>query len=183
MSNLIKHGEELIIPLSNGMMIKFSEVKKDAIKTKTIQQAIEKSEISPTLVAVKQSIGEEKLVAVVEVLLVDLIEFFNFKDKMSPKQIEETAILIVADFKNLHLNEIAFILSEAKKGKYGEMYNTINGQKIYSWFSGFFDKRCEYFEQKNMIAQLGDDFERKSTKDGETLNRIYLDHLKTKGKK
>ena len=172
-----------MIPLTGGMVVKFSDIRKEAIKTKSVEQAIEKSELSPTLVSIKQAIGEEKLTAIVEVLIIDLVDFFNFKEKMSRQQIEETASLIVENFKNLHLNEIAFIFNEAKKGSYGEMYNLLNGQKIYKWFSDFFDKRCEYFEQKNMIKQLGDDFERKSTKDAENLNKIYLDHLKKKGKK
>ena len=62
---------------------------------------------------------------------------------MTPEQIDECAYYIVADFYNLNLADINLVFTDAKKGRYGELYESLNMAKILSWFQVYFEQRKE----------------------------------------
>ena len=135
--------------------ISLRKVKRDVTKINSNEQSIELRNDTPSLVLIKKEIGEEKLIALLQLLIIDVIEFFNVKETMKDEHIEQTAMWILQDFKDIHLNELMFVFEQAKKGRYGEMYNLINGTKIYNWFENYWEYRLEYFENKH-IATSGD---------------------------
>lgn len=105
--------------------------------------SIEKSinENSPWLWQVVKEQGTEKTEAFIKLWLINLNESLNLKRPLSEDQIDETAFSIVQDFKNLSIADINLIFSRAKKGYYGEFYDSISMAKIISFFRKYFEER------------------------------------------
>jgi len=119
------------------------------IKVKTVSQALEKRKTLPSLVTMKKDLGEEKTLAYVELLIVNTNEFFNIKDKMRPSQIKETAQMILEEYYFFSLLEVIYVFKEAKKGRYGEIYNSLDGSKIMKWFASYADDRLQEAERQS----------------------------------
>ena len=61
---------------------------------------------------------------------------------MTDVQTQETAMLIVDSFHALTIADINLIFKNAKMGKYGKIYDRLDGQLILSWFDKHFNERC-----------------------------------------
>ena len=69
---------------------------------------------------------------------------------MSPEQIEKTSRFILEDYYYLKIADIYFVFTEAKKGRYGEFYESLDGAKIMSWFDKYVEQRAEFCFEKGM---------------------------------
>jgi hypothetical protein len=105
--------------------------------------SIEKSisQNSPFLFQVCKEQGTEKTEAYLKLWLINLNESLNLKRPLSEDQIDETAFNIVQDYKNLTISDINLIFTRAKKGFYGEFYESISMSKIMSFFNKYFEER------------------------------------------
>jgi len=97
---------------------------------------------APTLAQIRKEHSEDFLMAYIAVWIVNLNDFVNFTRKMSPEQIEETAIFIYQDFYYLNLADINLIFRKIKKGEFGQMFAEIDGVKILSWFAKYASERA-----------------------------------------
>lgn len=61
---------------------------------------------------------------------------------MTDTQTQETAILILETYPSLTIADINLIFKKAKLGKFGSMYDRLDGQLILSWFDLYFSERC-----------------------------------------
>ncbi|MDD4971921.1 MAG: hypothetical protein PHT07_21045 [Paludibacter sp.] len=96
----------------------------------------------PTLASVKKRYGFDFIQAYIEGWIVNLREFINVGKKMTDLQCQETAMLIIEEYPSLTIADINLIFKKAKLGKYGSMYDRLDGQMILSWFEKHFDERC-----------------------------------------
>lgn len=97
---------------------------------------------TPALSELKKTDGEEKVLTVLEMWIVDINDFFNIQNKMKPGQIKETAIMILQDFYYMKIADLNLVFSNAKKGKFGTQYGYLDGSKIYQWFSDHDNERA-----------------------------------------
>jgi hypothetical protein len=109
-------------------------------KAKTVELCIASN--APTLAEIRKIDGEDKLCVLVEMWILDINEYFNLSHKMNERQIKETARYLIDDFYHFKVVDVNYIFTQAKKGKYGVMYNTIDGSKIYSWFENHNNERA-----------------------------------------
>jgi hypothetical protein len=93
--------------------------------------------------------GETKMEAYLKVWLINLTESLNVKRSLSEVQIDECAMLIVQEFKNLTIADINLIFKDAKMGKYGELYESLSMAKVLGWFNDYFTKRMDESELIN----------------------------------
>lgn len=89
---------------------------------------------TPSLAELKKDEGEDKVLSLLEIWILDINDFFNVQHKMKPNQIKETAIMILQDFYYLKVADLNMVFSNAKKGKYGNLYGSLDGSKVYQWF-------------------------------------------------
>lgn len=73
-------------------------------------------------------------------------EYFNVKD-MSDVQATQTASLFIEQFPMETFEDLLICLKNAKIGKYGKIYNRIDGQLIFTWFREYLEEKYERFEQ------------------------------------
>ncbi len=89
---------------------------------------------TPALAEIRKDEGENKVLTVLEMWIVDINDFFNINNKMKPGQIKETALMILQDFYYMNIADLNLVFSNAKKGKFGNLYGFLDGSKIYQWF-------------------------------------------------
>jgi hypothetical protein len=78
--------------------------------------------------------------------LLDLNEFLNLSEKMSLKQIQMTGKLLVAEFQNLNVADIKMCIQMGMAGKFGKLFNRLDGQIVLEWFRTYQDERLEIAE-------------------------------------
>jgi len=83
---------------------------------------------------IRKEEGEDKVLTVLEMWIVDINDFFNIQNKMKPGQIKETALMILQDFYYMNIADLNLVFTNAKKGKHGALYASLDGSKIYQWF-------------------------------------------------
>lgn len=117
---------------------------KEANTVTSIEQIYKSS--FPTLRNLGASFGSEKLQALVELKIVDALEFFNLKQSMNERQIQQTAYLIVSEYSNLSIADINLCFRNALLCKYGKNYSYIDGQVILGWVKQYVLDRSNEFE-------------------------------------
>lgn len=91
---------------------------------------------------------------------------------MGERQIAETVRMIIDDFYYLNFDDLKFCFNNAKKGKYGKIYDRIDGNIIYSWVQKYGNERVEvvynemyytpraYEEDQRIISKKDKDFDK-----------------------
>lgn len=113
---------------------------------------------TPVLSAMRKEIGEDKVLAIMEMWIIDINDFFNINNKMKPNQVKETAMFILNDFYYLKIADVNLVFSTAKKGKYGSLFGSLDGSKIYQWFDEYDKERAgecykRHLEEHDLIKQ------------------------------
>lgn len=124
---------------------------------------------APTIGAMERALGEKKILAYIKVWIINLQEAINPKRQMTPVQIDECATFILSDFKRLNPADINLVFTNAKKGKYGELYESLNMMKIYSWFEVYYNQRLETASQMSIKESQGHKY--RAERSGETSLR------------
>lgn len=97
----------------------------------------------PSIGSIVKRFGYGFTQAYIEGWIVNLREFVNVGKQMTDQQTMDTAILILDEYKSLTIADINYIFNSAKKGKYGQFYDRLDGQMILGWFDKHFSERCE----------------------------------------
>lgn len=105
---------------------------------------------TPALAEIKKEHGMDKAMNIVQIWISNCNDFFNLPRKMSPAQIKETATMIMDDYYYLKIADINLVFTRAKKGYYGEMYQSLDGMKVYSWFTKYADERANEIFNDNL---------------------------------
>ena len=76
-------------------------------------------------------------------LIIDLQKFFDTKRSLDEDQIVEIAEMIVGEYRNLYVLDLAFCFKQGKLGKYGKVYDRLDGGIILDWVREWDKKRVE----------------------------------------
>lgn len=105
---------------------------------------------SVNLCSVKRDFGEEAVIFQLVRQIVKLDAFLGLKNGINPEQAVEVSRMILDDYPYITFADFDCICNRAKRGYYGKMYERLSPSDIYQWVAEYFDKRCEYFEQKSI---------------------------------
>lgn len=108
---------------------------------RTIEQALAVK--CPTIAKMTKMFGTEKVEAYIKLWLINLNEVINLKRTLKEHQIDECAMLLVQQFKNVTIADINLIFTMAKTGEHGDLYESLSIDKIIRWFRTYFEQRCE----------------------------------------
>jgi hypothetical protein len=114
------------------------------LKVTNVKEAL--SLKTPTIGAITREFGVKKAETYIKLWIINLNEIINVKRPLKDFQIDECAMNIVEDYKHISIADINLIFKNAKKGKYGELYETLSIDKICQWFESYFDERMNVAE-------------------------------------
>ena len=137
-------------------MLKFVKVKSPVLAFQT--QA-------PTLASVKVKFGDDYMLAYIEMWIDNLNDFVNTARKMTPGQIQETALFIYQDYHYLNIADLNLVFGRMKRGEFGKLYESIDGMKILEYFRIYGSERADKIEQMSINSDAKykqDDFKRTS---------------------
>src|SRR3989304_5154769 len=98
-----------------------------------------------TLASLMKQFDREFIINYLKLWIIDLNEFLNLTNRMTPDQIKDTAELIYQDNYNLNIADINLVFTNAKKGVYGQLYGSIDGSKLLRWFSEYRNYRADWY--------------------------------------
>ena len=104
----------------------------------------------PTMGTVKKVYGDDFAQAYIETWIVNISEFVNIGKNMNENQIYETAQMILDSYPYFTLADINLIFKKAKKGDFGQIYDRLDGQIIFSWFTKYNSLRCSEAEEQSI---------------------------------
>lgn len=110
---------------------------------KTMEQAI--TDDSNCIAFYSKKIGQDSILALIELHLMALSESVNVGQPLTKYQIKEIAIEIHSMFYFLSMTEICYVLRKAKRGEYGQLYGALNIVAILDWFNQYSEDRAQRF--------------------------------------
>lgn len=166
MSNIEKHKSGQLAT-KDQFLNRFSPGKCIRIFQKATTPALTIKSGAPTLAGIKKEYSEDFLIAYIAVWIVNLNDFVNASRKMTPPQIEETAVMIFQDYYYMNLADINLVFKKIKKGEFGQLYTELDGVKILSWFEKYSTERMRMAAdlELNAAGNYSDDFERTSNRE------------------
>jgi len=97
-----------------------------------------------------QAYSKDKCYLVIELWLYDLNDYAGLKNKMSPEQVRQVAILFFSEAYMLNFTEMALLFNRIKKGYYGDFYGVVDPIKFMGFLNQFKIERREAIERINM---------------------------------
>ena len=111
----------------------------------------------PALSTLRRERGEATARAVLVLIVNDMLDFFNAD--MNDRQVATTVDLILEEYPYMQADDITLCFRRAMKGKYGKLYNRIDGQIIMGWLREYNRERCtaaseqSYNEHKAYLSE------------------------------
>lgn len=129
----------------------------------------------PAIATLRREKGEAVARAVLVLILNDMLNFFNAGNDMNDTQVATTVDFILEEYPYMKTDDITLCFRNAMKGKYGNLYNRIDGQVIMGWLRAYNSERC-------MAAQATSENESKTRKQGENSVSYmqYFDMIREK---
>ena len=122
-------------------------------------QKIEK-EIKVQTMALINKENPQQLRKEMALLILDLHAFFSVKNGMNKDMIEDTVELILSEYSNLTVYDLALCFREVKVGRYGKIYDRIDGGLIMEWlrkyYGGFIDAVEEAHQRRKNQYSFGE---------------------------
>ena len=103
-----------------------------------------------SLAVIRKESTHEQTVIVVSEMIIGLNEYLNIQRTMNETQILDTANLILEHYYYMKLHEIQYVLNQAKAGRFGQLYESIDGLKIMGWFNKYAEERMNHFETESI---------------------------------
>jgi len=147
------------------------------VEVKTIQQAVSLS--TPSIGSVNRDYGVKKTMAYIKLWILDLCQSVNLKRSLTESQIDEIALLIVTEFNNITLADAYLVFKNAKMGKYGSFYESLDCPKVLTWFTEYLDERMSLAMNNTLTAHNEHKSEsRRQEPTGEWMNKLQVDNAK-----
>lgn len=90
---------------------------------------------------IRKCYGDAGMNAFLSIAIIDVIEFFSVGKTMGQNQLVQTIQLIIEDFYYFNVEDFKLCFSNAKRGKYGKIYDRIDGNIIYEWLTEYSNER------------------------------------------
>ena len=96
---------------------------------------------------------------VISLFLVDLQDFYNVKTRMGSNQIKDLAMMLYSDYNHFTLYDLGLCFKMAKTGKFGKVYDRLDGGIIFEWLIHYEMERTDRIvtirEQQDNIHKSG----------------------------
>lgn len=90
--------------------------------------------------------GENQIATVLTGLILRTSSFFNITNNLSEDQAIETAFMLIDRFSTETIEDFVLMFKNAKAGKYGKLFNRLDGQIILEWMGLYLEEKAEYRE-------------------------------------
>jgi len=141
----------LALPESQQEFLLANTVSKCLRKFRTVTTpALAIKSETPTLGTLKKTYSEDFMLAYIELWLTNLNDFINVSRKMKPEQMEELAFLIYQDYYYFNLADINLVFTKIKKGEFGQLFESVDGVKILSYFKKYEGERIQTAYEEGM---------------------------------
>lgn len=107
---------------------------------KSLNEQLSNTVRYPTLRALCDR-DEEGTLYDIQLLIIDVVKFFNTSEVMSDDQIAEVATLITGAAGGLTLEDIGYCFHQAKTGHHGKVYNRVDGGVIMNWIMDYKEEK------------------------------------------
>ena len=77
--------------------------------------------------------GSERVIDLISILILEVLEWYNVKNSMNESQILDAAYLVYNEFKRFNLYDLGLCFKRGKTGKYGKVYDRIDGGVLFEW--------------------------------------------------
>lgn len=98
---------------------------------------------APSLTILSQSFGDATAESWLEIQLYDLSEFSGCKDKLTTRQLEQIAKVIISQYGHLKVTELMHFFLRFKAGKFGRFYGAVDGLVITEALQTFLQTRAQ----------------------------------------
>jgi len=126
----------------------------------------------------KNRIGEDVVLAVIEMHLISLGQAINVHEKLSKSQIKEIALEILTLYYFMNMVEIAHVFRKAKRGEFGPIKYAITMPDVLQWFASYSEERINYF--MNLSEQESEKLKAEKTIEGGKLVNKLAKKFNTK---
>lgn len=96
----------------------------------------------------------------ISLLIIDLMGFFNVKYSMDKDMIEDVVEMLITEYRNLTIFDVALCFREVKVGRYGKIYDRLDGGMIMEFFikyyGGFVDAIEQAHERRKNAYSFGE---------------------------
>lgn len=99
--------------------------------------------------------NELTTITLIKLHILELSDYLNLTRGMSGSQIDTTAEMIMDEFPLIKIADMVFIFKQAKMGKFGAIYEGLDGAKILSWFRQVWCERLDVAEYMSESAHVG----------------------------
>lgn len=146
---------------------------------RTVEDALQS--ITPPLSVVRKEYGEQSLQAILVIILTDLIKFFNVGKTVGQDQLVQTIRLIIEDFYYFNIEDFKLCFNNAKRGRYGKVYDRIDGNIIYEWLQKYSEERLQiaYLESSSR-PEIASKDERISTNHDKEFENFRISYIAEK---
>lgn len=110
------------------------------LKPKGVDDVFASSE--PALGIIVGEMGEIHARAIVVILISEVVGFFNASNTMNDAQVAMTTDLIIEEYPYFKIDDLKLAFRNAMKGRYGEIYNRLDGSVIMGWLRQYNRERC-----------------------------------------
>ena len=147
-----------------------------ALAPRTVSDALQS--ITPPLSIVKKKYGEQSLQAILVIILSDVIKFFNIGKTMGQDQLVQTVRLVTEDFYYFNIDDFKLCFSNAKRGKYGKVYDRIDGNVIYEWLQKYSEERTDIaYPESYYHSKVAGKNERLTGKNDEEFEKFRISYI------
>lgn len=147
-----------------------------ALAPRTVNDALQS--ITPPLAVFKKEYGEQSLQAILVIILTDVIKFFNTGKTMGQDQLVQTIRLITEDFYYFNIEDFKLCFNNAKRGRYGKIYDRIDGNVIYEWLQKYSEERVlTAYPEGSYRVNVADKNERFAGKDDDEFEKFKISYL------
>lgn len=105
----------------------------------------------PTTLGELNNSEPKELLIALQLLLNDLRLFFTVDNMISTDGIKSLCPLIIYEFSNLTIEEVAVCFVQAKKGHYEKLYNRLDGAVIMSWLKKYRNEKLIRLKEHNYV--------------------------------
>ncbi len=124
------------------------QLAKDFAQVKHPLQCIDSG--GDNLFALRRNFGNNKVLALIKLYLIELNELLNLKRSLTEAMIDAIADELIASFSMLNMADVHLVFRRAKTGYYGELYESLNMPKVLSWFADYFEERCSAAAERSV---------------------------------
>lgn len=96
-----------------------------------------------------KEVGEDQIVTVLTGLILRASSFFNITNNLSEDQAIETAYMLLDRFSTETIEDFVLMFKNAKAGKYGKLFNRLDGQIIIEWMGLYLEEKAEFREKEH----------------------------------